>query len=134
MEEQKTRHTVRLPKNVWDTVEGHYRADNCTTKNEYIEKAIQFYSGYLDTKNAAAYLPRVLSEVLEGKLGAFGNRIGGLLFKLTVNDGMLTCLIASGADIDRVVLDKLRVQCVNEAKQIHGVIELKDVSASLRGD
>ena len=89
---------------------------------------------YLDTENAAAYLPRVLSEVLEGKLEAFGNRIGGLLFKLAVNDGMLTCLIASGADIDQAVLDKLRVQCVNEAKQIHGVIELKDVSASLRGD
>ena len=59
-------------------------------KNEYIEKAIRFYSGYLDTENAAAYLPRVLSKVLEGKLEAFGNRIGGLLFKLAVNDGMMT--------------------------------------------
>ena len=131
MEEQKTRHTVWLPKNVWDTVEGHYRADNCTTKNEYIEKAIRFYSGYLDTENAAAYLPRVLSEVLEGKLGAFGNRIGGLLFKLTVNDGMLTRLIAAGADIDQVALDKLRVQCVKEAKNTHGIIALEDAVDSL---
>ena len=131
MDEQKSRHTVWLSGNAWDAVEGHYRADNCTTKNEYIEKAIQFYSGYLDTENAAAYLPRVLSEVLEGKLGAFGNRIGGLLFKLAVNDGMLTCLIASGADIDRAVLDKLRVYCVKEARSTHGIIELEDAIESL---
>ena len=42
MEEQKSRHTVWLSGNAWDAVEGHYRADNCTTKNEYIEKAIRF--------------------------------------------------------------------------------------------
>ncbi len=28
-------------------VESHYRADNCSTKNEFIEKAIRFYTGYL---------------------------------------------------------------------------------------
>ena len=126
MEEQKSKHTVWLPKNAWDEVERHYRADNCTTKNEYIEKAIRFYSGYLDAENAAAYLPHILSEVLDGKLGAFGNRIGGLLFKLTVNDGMLTRLIAAGADIDQVALDKLRVLCVKEAKSTHGIIGLED--------
>ena len=131
MEEQKSKHTVWLPKSAWDAVEGHYRADNCTTKNEYIEKAIRFYSGYLDTENAAAYLPRVLCEVLEGKLGAFGNRIGGLLFKLTVNDGMLTRLIAAGVDIDQVALDKLRVLCVKEAKNTHGIIALEDAVDSL---
>ena len=131
MEEQKSKHTVWLPKNAWDEVERHYRADNCTTKNEYIEKAIRFYSGYLDAENAAAYLPHILSEVLDGKLGAFGNRIGGLLFKLTVNDGMLTRLIAAGTDIDQVALDKLRVLCVKEAKNTHGIIALEDAVDSL---
>ena len=131
MEEQKSKHTVWLPKSAWDAVEGHYKADNCTTKNEYIEKAIQFYSSYLDTENAVAYLPRVLAEVLDGKLGAFGNRIGGLLFKLAVNDGMLTHLIAAGVDIDQTTLDKLRVQCVKEAKNTHGIIALEGTVDSL---
>ena len=59
---------------VWDQVESHYQRDNCSTKNEFIEKAIRFYSGYLDTESADAYLPRVLADVLEGKLGALGKR------------------------------------------------------------
>ena len=61
----------------------------------YIEKAIRFYSGYLDTKNADSYLPRVLSDVLEGKLGALGSRIGRMLFKLAVELHVSSNFIAS---------------------------------------
>lgn len=57
-------------------VETHYKQDNCKSQSEYIEKAVRFYSGYLDTKHAETYLPRVLSDVLEGKLGSFGKRVG----------------------------------------------------------
>ena len=76
MKEQKKRHTVWLTDSAWDEVESHYQKDNCSTKNEYIEKAIRFYSGYLDAESADAYLPRVLADVLEGKLNAFGKRMG----------------------------------------------------------
>ena len=75
-------------------VEAHYRQDNCKNQSEYIEKAIRFYSGYLDTKHAEEYLPRILSDVLEGKLGAFGKRMGHLLFKQAVDqdlDGESAC-------------------------------------------
>ena len=113
-------------------MENHYRTDNCTTKNEYIEKAIRFYSGYLEAGSDASYLPRVLAGVLEGKLTAFGSRIGSLLFKLAVNDGMLTYLAALDLDMDQPELDKLRVQCVSDAKHTHGIIELSDALASMR--
>ena len=49
MKELKKKHSVWLSESAWADVEHHYQVDNCSTKNEYIEKAIQFYSGYLDT-------------------------------------------------------------------------------------
>ena len=52
MKEVKKKHSVWLSESAWSNVEHHYQADNCSTKNEYIEKAIQFYSGYLDTEHA----------------------------------------------------------------------------------
>ena len=55
MANKKDRHTVWLLPEVWDMVESHYRKDNCSTKNEYIKKAIQFYSGYLDAEGADEY-------------------------------------------------------------------------------
>ena len=126
MEENKHKHSVWLPDAVWMEVQAIYHADGCSTLNQFVEKALRFYLGYLKVKDAGEYLPRVLAEVLEGKLGMFGDRIGRLLFKLAVNNGMLTHIEAAGADVDPAVLDRLRVQCVNETKQTHGVIEFKD--------
>ena len=96
MKEVKKKHSVWLSESAWADVEHHYQADNCSTKNEYIEKAIQFYSGYLDTEHAEEYLPRILSDVLEGKLGAFGKRMGHLLFKQAVDQDLMANLLASG--------------------------------------
>ena len=56
MDENRHRHTVWMDDAVWDQVESRYQRDNCSTRNEFIEKAVQFYSGYLDTESADAYL------------------------------------------------------------------------------
>ena len=100
MGENRHRHTVWMDDAVWDQVEAHYQADNCSTRNEFIEKAIRFYSGYLDTESADTYLPRVLADVLEGKLGALGERIGRLLFKLSVDQNLMGNILAAGIEID----------------------------------
>ena len=126
MEENKHKHSMWLSDELWADVKAAYRADGRSTINLFVEKALRFYLGYLKVKDAGEYLPRVLAEVLEGKLSAFGNRVGKLLFKLVVNDGMLTHILAASSDIDLAVLDKLRVQCVNEAKQTHGAVDFKD--------
>ena len=85
LKKENKKHSVWLSDSAWTEVESRYRRDNCSTRNEFIEKAIRFYSGYLDAESADAYLPCVLSDVLEGKLGALGKRMGHLLFKLSVD-------------------------------------------------
>ena len=130
MKDQKDRHTVWMKPETWDMVESHYRGDNCSTKNEYIEKAIRFYTGYLDTAGADEYLPRVLSDVLEGKLGALGSRIGRLLFKLAVEQDLIANILAAMAEINLDAVEHTRGQCVQRVKQTNGVIEFEDVLRS----
>ena len=134
MNKNKDRHTVWLEPAAWDMVEGHYHADNCSTKNEYIAKAIRFYSGYLDAAGADEYLPRVLADVLEGKLGALGSRIGRLLFKLTVETSMMMNVLAAGMEISEADLEYLRGRCIREIKKTNGNISLKDAVKYQRGD
>ena len=122
----KSRHTVWLSNGAWNAVNSHYREDNCSFQNEYIEKAIRFYTGYLDTQNASAYLPRILSDVLEGKLDALGNRMGRLLFKLAVEQGVTANLLASEINADLDAVEKVRSRCVREVKQINGEIKFED--------
>ena len=126
MNEDKKRHTVWLTSDAWSQVETSYTKDNCTTKNEYIEKAIRFYTGYLNTQNAASYLPRVLADVLEGKLGALGTRIGKLLFKLVVEQDMIANITAAVNEVHLDDVERLRARCIREIRQTNGVINLED--------
>ncbi|WP_204791693.1 hypothetical protein [Oscillibacter sp. CU971] len=126
MNEDKKRHTVWLTSDAWSQVETSYTKDNCTTKNEYIEKAIRFYTGYLNTQNAASYLPRVLADVLEGKLGALGTRIGKLLFKLAVEQDMIANITAAVNEVHLDDLERLRARCMKEIRKTNGVIDLED--------
>lgn len=133
MKEVKKKHSVWLSESAWADVEHHYQADNCSTKNEYIEKAIQFYSGYLDTEHAEEYLPRVLADVLEGKLGALGKRMGHLIFKLVVEENLMGNLLAAGMEVDLDTLRKTRVRCVREVKETNGEIDLEDALSYQKG-
>ena len=133
MKNQKDRHTVWMKSETWDMVESHYRADNCSTKNEYIEKAVRFYSGYLDTAGADEYLPRVLSDVLEGKLGALGSRIGHLLFKLAVEQDLTANILAYMAEYNLDAVEHLRGQCVQRVKRTNGEISFDDALRSQQG-
>ena len=107
-------------------VEAHYKQDNCKSQSEYIEKAVRFYSSYLDTKHAEAYLPRVLSDVLEGKLGAFGKRMGHLLFKQAVDQNIMANLVAYLSNVDLDQLQKLRVRCIKNVKETNGEVDFQD--------
>ena len=62
MKERKNRHTIWLTDSAWDAVETHYQKDNCSTKNEYIEKAVRFYAGYQDAEQAAG-----LQQILQAR-------------------------------------------------------------------
>ena len=129
----KNRHTIWLTDEAWNAVSCHYREDNCSAHNEYIEKAIRFYSGYLDTQHADSYLPRVLSDVLEGKLGALGSRIGRLLFKLAVELHVFSNIIASNANADLDAVEKVRGRCIKEVKQVNGEIKFEDALKYQKG-
>lgn len=133
MKKENKKHSVWLSESAWTEVESRYRRDNCSTRNEFIEKAIRFYSGYLDTESADAYLPRVLADVLEGKLGALGKRMGHLLFKLAVEEALMGNLVAAGMDVALDTLRKTRVRCVKEVRETNGEIDMDDALAYQKG-
>lgn len=110
-----------------DQISRLYVEDNCASQSEFVEKAIQFYCGYVKTKGDQSYLPRILAEELEGTVGVMSNRIGRLLFKQSVELGILSHLIAADTEVDQVTLEKLRGRCVDDVRRTHGQIAFKDI-------
>lgn len=126
MAAEKARHTIWLTNEAWEKVKDNYRSDNCSTQNEFVEKAIRFYAGYINAREAGAYLPRILAEVLESKLIVFGERIDKLLFKLLVQDAIMANLIAADTDVDLQTLESLTGTCIKTIARIHGVLGFED--------
>lgn len=122
----KNKHTIWLPDSTWQKVEDYYRTDNCAAKNEFIKKAIEFYVGFLNTKNASAFLPEVLSTTLTGMLDGFAGRISSLLFKQGVDINLMAQIIAYDTDIDEGAYERLRGRAIRDMKRTNGRISFKD--------
>lgn len=104
-----------------------YTEDNCASQSEFVEKALRFYCGYVRTRDDQCFLPSTLSDILEGTLGVMADRIGRLLFKQSVELGILSHIIAADTDVDQATLERLRGRCVNDVKRTNGQIQFKDI-------
>ena len=99
--------------------------ENAKSRSEFIEKALQFYMGYLTSENTAEYLPKVLISVMQGILRETENRNSSNLFRLSVEMSMMMNILAAGLEIRDEDLRKLRGRCVNEVKKTKGKISIE---------
>ena len=104
----------------------HYKADNCSSQSEFMEKAIVFYTGYLSAEDNRAYLPSTIVSTLKGIVAESDNKQGRAIFKLAVEMAIMMNLIAAKTDIDKVTLERLRGECVAEVKRLNGNFTFED--------
>ena len=106
---------------------------NCGSQSEFVEKAVRFYDGYLKVQNAGAFLPHAVSDVLEGTLGVFANRMSKLLFNLTVEHNITNHLLAADVDMTREEYNKLCGGSVREVTSTRGIIKISVLQVAHSG-
>ncbi len=109
------------------TVERLYRQDGCSSQSEFMEKALQFYCGYLQSEYAGDFLPKILGETLEAILSMFGDRIGKLLLKQAVEQNVNNHILASDTDIDAARYIKMHTLSMEQVRGTNGKITFVDV-------
>ena len=104
-----------------------YEADNCKSKTEFIEKAIRFYCGHLLNKDsvAAEYAAPQITAITEGIVKGTEQRLSRALFKVAVELGAVSHMLAAINDIDDETMVKLRAMCTDEVRKINGVINFE---------
>ena len=88
--------------------------------------ALKFYIGYMNTKNASAFLPEALSAMLTGTLDGFAGRINSVLFKQGVDINLMGQIIAYDTEIDDGEYERLRGKAIRDMKRTNGRISFKD--------
>lgn len=102
--------------------------DNHSMKNhtEFVEKAVDFYIGYLSSQNTTTYLSKILLEAIGGTLKENENRQSANLFRMSVEMSMMMNILAAGLEISDEDMKKLRGRCVSEVKRSRGKINMED--------
>lgn len=107
-------------------IEQEYREDNCSSKTEFIEKAVKFYIGYLRQKGEVNYLSPMITETVKAQIKGTEQRLARLIFKVAVELGKLSHMTAAMNDVDDETLKSLHAMCVTEVRKINGIIDYED--------
>lgn len=108
-----------------EEVNYRFAEDNCASRSEFIEKAINFYIGYLKQEKNVNYLsPRITSSV-EAVINGSEQRINRNLFKIAVELGKLAHTIAAANEVDEDTLRELHAMCVDEVRHINGALSFE---------
>lgn len=134
MEDKHIRHSTWLKESTVKLVEQYYESDQCKSKSAFIEKAILYYVNYL-------YLERntdVLSPVLMSSLRAISEenttRIMRIVFKMAVELGVISNIVAFRFDISEKDIKMVRDECIKELEKTNGIFDLKKAIIWQKGD
>lgn len=118
------------------TVDILYKSDNCSSRTEFMEKAIRFYCGYLlqNKPELVDYLAPQIATITEGIVKGTEQRLSRALFKVAVELGAITHMLAAVHDIDDDTMIKLRAMCTDEVKRINGIINFEKAVRYQRPD
>lgn len=122
----KRKFALYIRESTLEQVRKWYSQDNCTSQSEFIEKAIQFYIGFISSENGSDYLPKIITSTLKGIVNESDNRISRILFKMAVEQAITMNVVAATCNISRDQLDKLRGTCVAQVKRTNGAYSFEN--------
>ena len=122
----KEQMTIRLYPETRRQMDGWLEESNSKNRNEFVEKALRFYMGYLGTENITEYLSDALVATLRGIVADSANRTNSLLFKCAVEQGIMAHTIAAHFRDTMEDRRALRGYVVDEVKRTNGQIKFED--------
>lgn len=120
--------SVQLPDSVLNKLESLQTIEkqSSLSRNQIIEEAVDFYYGYKTSELNQDYLCSVIGQKIEGMLNSITDRTARLQFKEAVEINLLTRLVASRFDIDKMTYEKMRKTAVDDVKSTKGIINIYD--------
>ena len=124
MNDNKNRLTYRPGPETKRKIERWYQEDNCRSKNEFIEKAVNRYADMLSAGESTT-LPRAVQSAIDARLKLFEDRISSLLYKQTVEMDMMTSLVLQSLNVSEEVLRQERAKSIAAVKRTNGQLRLE---------
>ena len=126
MKTKHIRHSTWLKESTADKVKGIYRTDNCRNQSEFIEKAILYYIGYLESERNVNYLSPTIMSSMRAASDENVTRLSRMLFKVAVEVAIMNNLIAGTIDFEPERYKSLKRECEMEVRKTNGEFSMDD--------
>lgn len=123
-DDKKKKFALYIHESSLDIARQWYEQDNCSSISEFIEKAVQFYGGYVASERNQNYFPNIVISTMKSIMRDSENRHNRNLYRIAVELGMLMNVVAATHGIPEEALEKLRGDCEEEIKRINGTLSL----------
>lgn len=135
-EDKKQRFGLKIFPETMEIIDTLFEHDNCKSRSEFIEKAVRFYCGYLLSKEhtATEFIAPQLATLTEEIVKGTEQRLSRAMFKIAVELGAISHMLAAVHDIDDDTMIKLRAMCTDEVKRINGIINFEKAVRYQRSD
>lgn len=121
---KKFKSTVYLKKNCYAKIESLITITDCTSRNDVIEKAIDFFFAFNTSQLNQDYLCGVFGTKIEGLVNNLATRISKGNFRSAVETDILTRLLSATINLNRAEYDKLRIKAIQDVKKTNGSINI----------
>ncbi|MCR5653175.1 MAG: hypothetical protein K6F88_05170 [Ruminococcus sp.] len=123
----RARFLVSTDEYIKQMVEDNYKEDNCSSRSEYVSKAIEYYTGQLATQKNDQFISTKVASLLRSLIKESEHKTEKIVFKLAVEIAMMMHLIARSQNVSQEDLDWLRSKSIDDIKGTNGTLKFDDI-------
>ena len=126
-EQGKYKITVRMNEKTKAEIDEMMGDAHTGSINAFVNKAIEFYIGYLKQGKNLNYISPILASAIKSEIKNVERNFSEMIFKTAVQISMLTQLVADEKEFYPEYLDGLHKWCAEKVASTNGIISLEDM-------
>ena len=109
-------------------IDENLRRAGAGSRNDFVEKAVEFYVGHLNAEDSSQYIGELLSQEVDKRLSQFTKTFSTNQYKTSVQLSVLCHLLASEFRYNHAELETLTRHCKEEVKRLDSVPSFGQIS------
>ena len=131
---KKYRFPVYIPSEQNAEIDAYVDNGYAKSKNDFINKAIDFYIGYLRNEKNIDYIAPILSSILKSQMTDIERNLSEMLFKLAVEVAKQNHIAVSRGYINEEVLESLNDMCCRDVALNNGRVQFENAYRYQHGE
>lgn len=127
-EQEKYKITVRMSEKTKAEIDEMMGDAHTGSVNAFVNKAIEFYIGYLKQGKNLNYISPILASAIKSEIKNVERNFSEMIFKNAVQVSMLTQLVADEKEFEDYYLDNLYNWCAEKVASTNGIIDLQSIN------